>query len=200
MPAGNDPWQIGDVPDPVAQMIRDRIDALIPARFRAPVDLPAEVDTALADGGAPSLYFTGPVGSGKTHAAWSAVRRILERDPELAFHLQMKNAVVAHRSTTLLDLLRPSDDPSAARQEVTRCQRAILLYLDDLGAEKPTEWTQERLYEIVDHRYAHMLPVIVTSNLPPAKLGAHVSERVASRLAEMCTVVPLVTSDRRRPR
>jgi DNA replication protein DnaC len=72
--------------------------------------------------------------------------------------------------------------------------------LDDLGAEKPSEWTCEKLLELVDERYVQARPTIVTSNLPPNKLSTHVGERVASRLAEMCTVVPVVGQDRRRAR
>lgn len=197
MPAGNDPSDLRAQADQILTQIRaEKLDAITPPRFRTAITLPAQVGQALADTTTPSLYLTGPVGAGKTHAAWAVIRRILEHDD--LTHLA--TALVAHRATTLLDLLRPSDDPTAARREVTRCQHARLLFLDDLGAEKPTEWTRERLYEIVDHRYAELLPVVVTSNLPPSKLGDHVGERVASRLAEMCTVVPLIIADRRRPR
>ncbi len=72
-----------------------------------------------------------------------------------------------------------------------------LLILDDLGAEKPTEWVRERMYEIVNQRYEWMRPIIVTSNLSPAQLAKQVGQRVASRLMEMCEVVELDGRDRR---
>ena len=71
--------------------------------------------------------------------------------------------------------------------------------IDDIGAEKASEWTAERLYTIVDHRYANCLPLMVTSNLPPSKLTEQTGERTASRLAEMCQVVAMTGTDRRRP-
>ena len=98
--------------------------------------------------------------------------------------------------TDLLDDLRPGDD---ARQRVRDCQNARLLVIDDVGAEKASEWTQERLYSVIDHRYANCLPLIVTSNLPPAKLAEQTGDRAASRLAEMCKVVAMTGTDRRRP-
>ena len=57
--------------------------------------------------------------------------------------------------TDLLDDLRPGDD---SRQRVRDCQNCKLLILDDIGAEKASEWTQERLYSVIDHRYANCLP------------------------------------------
>ena len=95
--------------------------------------------------------------------------------------------------TDLLDDLRPGD---FSRQRVRDCQKASLLVIDDIGAEKASEWTAERLYTIIDHRYANCLPLIVTSNLPPSKLAEQTGERSASRLAEMCEVVAMTGTDR----
>ena len=105
-------------------------------------------------------------------------------------------SAVFTRMTDLLDDLRPGDD---SRKRVRDCQGASLLVLDDVGAEKASEWTQERIYSIVDERYVHCLPLIVTSNLPPKELAAQTGERTASRLAEMCIVVPITGTDRRKP-
>jgi len=43
------------------------------------------------------------------------------------------------------------------------------------------------------------MPLILTSNLPPKELAPQVGDRAASRLAEMCEVVPMTGTDRRRP-
>jgi DNA replication protein DnaC len=97
--------------------------------------------------------------------------------------------------TDLLDDFRPGDDSVRRARD---CQHAGLLVIDDLGAEKPSEWTQERLYSVVDHQYANCLPLIVTSNLPPKELAGQTGERVASRLAETCEVVLMTGADRRK--
>lgn len=187
---------------------RDRITsalaAFTPPRFRAPVLLPPQV-TAWASCGrdAQGLYLSGPVGTGKTQAAWGALAAWCtrtgiapEHETRSCWDTRIAPTAIFTRMTDLLDDLRPGDD---ARQRVRDCQRVALLVIDDLGAEKPSEWTQERLYSIIDHRYANCMPLIVTSNLPPKELAAQTGERTASRLAEMCTVVPVTGADRRRP-
>ena len=73
-----------------------------------------------------------------------------------------------------------------------------LLVLDDLGAEKPSDWVRERLYTIINRRYEHCRPTIVTSNLTIDQLAKQVGSRVASRLCELCEVVELQGTDRRK--
>lgn len=182
------------------------ISSGIPPRFAARVDLPGVLNGwALMPR---SLYLTGPTGTGKTHAAFECLRRLREagtaptgqrgpRDwmnPNHPSEHDAPDALVI-RSVTLLDNLRP-DGP--ARDTVAACQRAGLLVISDLGAEKASDWTQERIYEVIDERYEQERMVIVTGNIPPAKLGAHIGERSASRLAEMCQAVVLGGQDRRR--
>lgn len=180
------------------------VAAFVPPRFRAPSGLPEDVADWVAKGtAAQGLYLAGQVGTGKTHTAWATVRAwCIATDTPPMYYGGWEDGgrdvplVIFTRLTDLLDDLRPGDD---ARQRVRDCQHARLLVIDDIGAEKPSEWTQERLYSIVDHRYSNCLPLIVTSNLPPRKLGTQTGERVASRLAEMCTVVPMTGTDRRKP-
>ena len=179
------------------------ISSFIPPRFREPIGIPAEIRDWAAQGrGAEGLYLAGPVGTGKTHAAWRALAlwcEVTGTHPRgegiTPYDRRSKPTVIFTRMTDLLDDLRPGDD---ARQRVRDCQETGLLVLDDLGAEKASEWTQERLYSVIDHRYSACLPLIVTGNLPPGKLAEQTGDRVASRRAEMCQVVPMTGSDRRR--
>lgn len=89
---------------------------------------------------------------------------------------------------------RPGVD---SEQEFERYSRASLLVLDDLGAAKTTEWTEEINYRLVNYRYERDLPTLITSNVPPKQLGAAMGERVASRLIEMTSRVILAEADRR---
>lgn len=167
--------------------------AMTPARFLRPVSLPDEVQAWAAHGlQAQGLYLAGPVGTGKTHAAWMAVAAWCHA----ALTRPSNGRVIVTRMVDLLDSLRPGGDSCDV---MGVCQNAALLVIDDLGAERPTEWTRERLYSIVDHRYANCMPLIVTGNLPPKILEQQTGDRVASRLAEMCIVVPMTGEDRRRP-
>lgn len=181
--------------------VKEAVRAFIPPRFACTIDLPVPVLEWTAKGPkAQGLYLTGQVGTGKTHTAWETLGRWCmvtgtcpRRDAEGPYG-HVTPPVVFTRMTDLLDDLRPGD---AARQRVRDCQNTRLLVLDDLGAEKASEWTQERLYSIIDHRYALCLPLIVTSNLPPAKVAEQTGQRTASRLAEMCRVIRMTGPDRR---
>lgn len=181
------------------------IRGFVPPRFRGPVEIPPAVAEWAGRGEkAQGLYLAGQVGTGKTHAAWMAVAAWCENTgtlpgPQRPMFDGEKGrgpAVIFTRMTDLLDDLRPGDD---SRYRIRECQNCALLAIDDLGAEKASEWTQERFYSVIDHRYANCLPLIVTSNLPPSKLAGQTGERAASRLAEMCEVVVMTGTDRRKP-
>ena len=74
-----------------------------------------------------------------------------------------------------------------------------LLHLDDLGAEKRTEWVLEQLYAIVNERYETQRSIVVTTNLQEPELREQIGERTVSRLAEICDqfVIPLYGTDLR---
>lgn len=136
-----------------------------------------------------NLVVLGPVGVGKTHAAYAALRgQVVDRGMALA-----RWSVV-----DLLDALRPSNDHApVAWEHVANVDR---LLLDDVGAEKPTEWTSERIYALLNARWEEELPTVATSNLAPTALAAHLGERAFSRLVGGAVVVELNGPDRRRAR
>lgn len=204
---GEPSYRVGRCPVCKRDYLAGQIAGFVPPRFRGRIEIPAEVDTWVRQGErAEGLYISGQVGTGKTHAAWEATARwcaataTRPHDGEWLIYDNARKghpSVVFTRMTDLLDSLRPGDDGTL---RIGDCQHAKLLVLDDVGAEKATEWTQERVYSIVDHRYAHCLPLIITSNLPAGDLVPQIGERAASRLAEMCqTVVAMTGEDRRWP-
>jgi DNA replication protein DnaC len=136
------------------------------------------------------LLITGRTGVGKTWQAYGAIRRIAA-----------SGIVVGWLASTVPDLyarLRPRDGTDG-EAEFRRWADVPLLLLDDLGAAKDSEWTEEVLYRLVNHRSECMLPSVITTNLPvrgQVSLQSAVSERVFSRLAE-CTLVALKGCDRR---
>jgi DNA replication protein DnaC len=78
-----------------------------------------------------------------------------------------------------------------------QCMTKDLVLLDDVGSERPTEWAVSELGDIINSRYDSDLPTIITTNTPIDKLKDYLSERIASRLAEMCLVIPMVGPDLR---
>lgn len=178
-------------------------DARIPARYRramaddpqvtawaeqvARAGRPGPGGPGIAEG--PSLLIAGPTGTGKTHQAYGAIRALLRHGVRLRWE--------ATTSADLYARLRPRAGHDAERdlQTLARCP---LLFLDDLGAAKTSEWTEELTYRLINHRYEHLRPTLITTNLPTAELRAALGDRVASRLAEMTERVILTGPDRRR--
>jgi DNA replication protein DnaC len=85
--------------------------------------------------------------------------------------------------------------------------RADLLVLDDIGAEKTTEWVEETMNLIVNTRYNERRLTIFTSNFldipddaEPTSLVFRIGHRMRSRLHEMCEFVQMDGADyRERP-
>ena len=104
------------------------------------------------------LLLEGTYGCGKTHLAAAIGNARLQRG-EMVMFITVPD---------LLDHLRSAYAPSA---EVTydetfeRIRSAPLLILDDLGAESPSQWAKEKLFQLLNHRYSHSLSTVITSNV-----------------------------------
>lgn len=145
------------------------------------------IDELQAWGDDPSrnLLLFGPVGTGKTFTAWAALRK-----PFVGRHRIASIPVV-----DLMDAFRPGGDPKISHDART----ADLLFIDDLGANRGTEWTDERLYQLVHHRWERQLPIVATSNAARITgLAEVVGERIASRLGDGALLLTLTGQDRRR--
>lgn len=132
------------------------------------------------------LLLSGPTGTGKTFAAYAAIRCLAAAGVR---HIERWN------EAQLFGFLRSHHD---AIEGVTwNCSHAQLLFLDDLGSARLSGWTEEVLYRIVDARYQEKLPILAATNLPPKDLHDVLGDRVASRLLEDCHVVTVLGADRR---
>lgn len=142
------------------------------------------------------IYLHGPVGTGKTYIAY-AIKHYLEHSEEG----KPPRRLQFHNATELLADIRhdfDATDPFSKKHIADRIlESRHLLIIDDLGAEKPSEWVAETLYRIINHRYEHELPVVITSNLSLDQLAQRLGDRTASRLAELCDIIELTGRDRR---
>lgn len=120
------------------------------------------------------LLFQGNYGSGKTHlAAAIANHRLAEGERVLFVTVP-----------DLLDHLRSTFGPSSEVQydEMFEQVRTVpLLILDDLGAESQTPWAQEKLYQIINHRYLNRMNTVITTNSPLHSLDPRVRSRLVDR-------------------
>lgn len=138
----------------------------------------------------PSLLLSGITGTGKTHLAYAALRLAGECG-------RQSLPWVATSTAALYGDLRPSAKRDS-EAVFGRVLAAPLLLLDDLGAAKTTEWTEEITYRLIDHRYNHCLPSIFTTNARRGELTERLGDRIGSRLTEMCQKIVLEGVDRRR--
>jgi DNA replication protein DnaC len=175
---------------------RERALAQIPPRYaEATADHPAVaawVEGVLRGGLhlTQGLVLNGPTGCGKTWQAYGAWRAVAQRTG---------CAAVAVPVPAFLDSLRPGRAPLA---DLGAVERAELLLLDDLAAERASEWTVELVYRLIDARWNACLPTIVTVNAPNGELRARLGDRIASRLNGLGRIVswPADAPDRRIPR
>ena len=72
-----------------------------------------------------------------------------------------------------------------------------LLFFDDIGAEKASDWVRETFYLILNDKYENMIPVIFTSNYSLDELAEKMGDRVVSRIMGICDILKLEGRDRR---
>ena len=72
-----------------------------------------------------------------------------------------------------------------------------LLVLDDLGAEKTSEYVTDRLYVLINGRYEYDKATLVTTNRSLKELQQQVGPRIVSRLCEMCVPIEFPPEDYR---
>jgi DNA replication protein DnaC len=135
------------------------------------------------------LWFMGAVGTGKTTLAMLVSKAALSAGRSVAIYSLPR----------LLNQIR--DTHRAERSHVDLLDRLTavdLLHIDDVGAERTTDWVLEELYSIVNARYEERRSMVITTNiLDREALCEQISERTVSRLTEMCDELPLIGEDRR---
>ena len=161
------------------------------------------------------LLFIGRIGTGKTHLAVGIIQELVRGKGVRCLFSDYRE---------LLKEIQNSYNPSVQTTELEILQpvfEAEVLVLDELGAVKPTEWVWDTVSHILNSRYNEKKTTIITTNfpnLPPYKLresldqrprsrseadavmreeslGDRITERMRSRLHEMCRVVQLEGSD-----
>lgn len=168
------------------------VAAGVPERFSAcAVDSRLVTDMARGRG----LWLCGGVGTGKTTAACAALRGWLASG---------RSGLFATTPGMLADL-RDSMTAHGEASATARYARAPLLVLDDVDKEPPTARCLSKLFEVVDARYAHGRPIVVTSQRGPSEMGgwlasngdAETALAIVSRLVGSCAVRRTGAGDRR---
>jgi len=152
---------------PVTEIHRPAVD--VARRFA--LDIERHLDAG--DG----LWLMGPVGTGKTTLAMLVSKAALEAGRSVAIYSLPR----------LLNDIREIHRTDKSHVDLLDRLTAVdLLHIDDVGAERTTDWVLEELYSIVNARYEDQRSIVITTNLYPTDLSGQIGERIVSRLTEMC--------------
>lgn len=145
-----------------------------------------------------SLIITGNIGTGKTHLASSIANFLIQSEISVVFG-------------TLINLLNEVKDTYTMENKtesfiIEKYSKVPLLIIDDLGKERPSEWTLEKLFTIINNRYENNLPVVITTNYNRERLrerlannvNYEIADSIISRLYEMCKGISLNGKDKRK--
>lgn len=157
-----------------------------PVRLRDAGQLNDEVadwGSRLFDNTAGNLVVVGGVGTAKTWNVWE----VLERAVKVGYSGKILFATPAEWQEVV--------GPPADRERLREMRAADILILDDLGSTRINEWQREILLSVIDERWQHARPIVITSNL--AEFDDALGGRLTSRLADGATVAVVDGEDLR---
>lgn len=139
-----------------------------------------------------SVFITGGVGTGKTVFAASLAKYYIRKYIKVVwvcypnFIMKLQNQYGKQNAEeTAYDIAE------------TIALEPGYLIVDDLGAEKLTEFVRQTTYYILNTREQNCLPTIITSNFSLSGIDDQIDERVSSRICGMCKVLKFQGKDRR---
>lgn len=135
------------------------------------------------------LYLAGDVGTGKTMLAVGIMMELMHKH---------KVPTLFTTVPDLLDNMRKDIASDEDEEYIGRVKRAEVLIMDDLGAERLTEWSEERLFVIINHRYRASLPTIYTTNVGPDETANRLGTRCASRINASTDGIAFFGEDQRK--
>jgi DNA replication protein DnaC len=178
---------------PVSDMDRDMQTRHVVAAVR---DFVERLDENLAAGR--GLWLMGNTGTGKTTLGMLAAKIALAQGRTVAVYFAPKLL------TEIRKTYQATESEDAYDAFFRRLTSVDLLYIDDLGSERRTDWVVEQLYALVNERYETQRSVLVTSNAEgdvdrgQRQLEEQIGARTVSRLVEICgDPLPLFGPDRR---
>lgn len=138
------------------------------------------------------LWLMGDTGTGKTTLAMLVSKAALGAGCSVAIYSLPKLLARIRRTYDS----EPGGDSYLSFFE--RLTSVDLLHVDDLGAEKRSDWVLEQLYALINERYESQRSMLVTTNLDQQQLEDQIGPRTVSRLVEICgDPLPLFGPDQR---
>lgn len=125
------------------------------------------------------IWFYGQTGHGKTHLLISLFNWL----SWIYFHKNggLKQEVKFWNYSDLCGVLRQDPNNFDLLQNI---RSVDLLFIDDVGVSKQTDFIQEKFYSIFNYRVENDLPTFVTTNLTIEDIKKEFTERMTSRIKE----------------
>lgn len=150
-----------------------------------------------------SIFITGACGTGKTHVAVAIMVEWVKKNVKVAYDWEKKPGVEFMHypcflpSVELFLRLKNSFDKDGDNEHdiITEYSNKRLLVVDDLGAEKISDWSRQVFYTLIDRRFRTVLPTIITTNLDLEKISSLFDDRLASRIVGSGVVITLKGKD-----
>ncbi len=143
-----------------------------------------------------SLIIMGKSDTGKTHLAAAIANKLIEND----------KTVLMERLTNLLDRIRETyENNTKSENELIEIYSNVdMLIIDDLGTERVSKWSLEKLYTIIENRNENRLPIIITTRFDKNILtkrfkegqDEELADAVINKLYQMCYGVTLINEKR----
>lgn len=142
------------------------------------------------------VFLTGGCGSGKTHlgvlllqhaenvSSKKYIGETYGHIPDQSEFLSAPDFFLELRSTF-------NDGVESEGDVIGRYSYVKNLMIDDIGAEKVSDWSRQMFYTLIDRRYRENELTIITSNLSLDDLAKSIDDRISSRIVEMCVVIKL---------
>jgi len=149
-----------------------------------------------------SMFITGGVGTGKT-VLMASICKI--------YNSLGKETIWINYGQFLLDLYRSfnSKETYKLEERIFNIKQyggitidnveppSQILFIDDIGSEKLTDYSRSVLYNIINYYDENELNIFLSSNLTLSEISKNIDERISSRIAGMCKVVKLNGEDKR---
>jgi DNA replication protein DnaC len=134
------------------------------------------------------IFLTGKTGTGKTHALYAIKNHCKDHGQPCS---NVENWV------EVLFELKEKMSRGSLKETISNITEKPIVFIDDIGAEKQTEWGQEMLYLIVNRLYEAEKILFLSTNLSFQEFSEKYGDRLTSRILEMCEMKEIIGEDKR---
>ncbi len=137
-----------------------------------------------------NLLFYGHTGLGKTFLCNCIAKELLDRNYTVLYLTSPQLFKLFEESRFHRD-----DMMDEAKAMLSTLFTVDLLIIDDLGTESASSFTGSDLFDVLNTRYLHQHPTIISTNLAPNDWNKYYSERIVSRVFGNYTNLKFIGSD-----